>query len=62
MKVSVYRLPEGRVDVMVEASPGNGKAPVVLQDVKADDFTSKVLPVVEAQRGRRQDSPSGTRL
>lgn len=60
MKVSIYRLEGGRIDVMVEASPGNGKAPVVLQDVTMEGIRLRVGPVIAAQRGRRdmdQDAP-----
>lgn len=57
MKVSIYKLPEGRIDIMVEASPGNGKAPVVLQRVTKATVVEKVLPVLEAQKGRRSLVP-----
>lgn len=53
MRVSVYKLDGGRIDVMVEASPGNGKAPVVLQNVTKTDIKERLAPVVEAQRGRK---------
>ena len=32
MKVSVYALEDGRMDVLVQATPGKGRAPVVVQD------------------------------
>lgn len=54
MKVSVYKLPEGRIDIMVEAAPGHGKAPVVLQRVTKEDLVDRVLPVLAAQKGRRK--------
>lgn len=54
MRVSVYKLPGGRMDVMVEASAGNGKAPVVVQDVKRGDLVDRVGSVVRAQRGRKK--------
>lgn len=52
MKVSVYKLPDGRMDVMVEASQGSGKSPVVIRGVTRGSLVGRVLPVIEAQRGR----------
>lgn len=57
MKVSVFRLPSGRLDVLVEASVGNGKSPIVVLDVHREDFVGRVGPVVEAQKGRRKADP-----
>lgn len=57
MKVSVYKLPDGRIDLMVEAAPGNGKAPVVLQNVNKGNLVEQLTPVLEAQRGRREALP-----
>ena len=54
MRVSVYALPGGRIDVMVEASLGNGKPPVVVQDVKRGEMASRVGPVITAQAGRKK--------
>lgn len=60
MRVSIYRVGDGRLDVMVEASPGNGKAPVVLQHITREDFVSRVSPVIDAQRGRRDTAQPPT--
>ena len=61
MKVSVFKLPDGRIDIMVEASPGHGKSPVVLQNVTRANLVEALGPVLDAQRGRRA-SPDGDRL
>lgn len=53
MRVSVYRLPDGSMDVMVEASPGSGKSPVLVQGVTQDNVIEAVHPLVVAQKGRR---------
>lgn len=57
MRVSVYKLSEGRVDVMVEAATGHGKAPVVLQDVDVARLPELLAPVLAAQKGRREEAP-----
>ena len=54
MKVSVYRLPGGRIDIMVEASQGNSKSPVVLQGITKQNLHERVGPAVEAQKGRAE--------
>lgn len=53
MKVSIYKLPDNRIDLMVEAAPGNGKAPVVLQRIVKDGLADQLMPVLLAQKGRR---------
>ncbi len=53
MKVSIYKLPDGTMDALVEASPGNGKAPVVLRGVTPENVVGVVLPVVREMKGRR---------
>ncbi len=53
MRVSVYKLEGGRIDIMVEASVGHGKAPVVLQDIDREKLVEQILPVLAAQRGKR---------
>ena len=58
MKVSIYKLPDGRIDILVEASPGHGKPPFMLQNVSKDDLVDQLLPVLVAQRGRRVRAPS----
>lgn len=60
MKVSIYKLPEGRIDLMVEASTGHGKAPVVLLKITKDNLAAQLAPVLDALRGRRVKGPSQT--
>lgn len=57
MRVSVYKLEDGRMDILVEASVGHGKAPVVVQNVAHEDVVRRVGPVIVAQRGRRLAPP-----
>ena len=59
VKVYIYKLPEGRIDIMVEAATGHGKAPVVLQNVTKLTMPDRLAPVLAAQQGRRQPSPGG---
>lgn len=50
MKVWVYRADEGPMTVLVQASPGKGKAPVVLGGITPQNVVEKVLPAVTAMR------------
>lgn len=59
MKVSIYKLPEGRIDIMVEAATGHGKAPVVLQGITKSTLAERIAPVLVAQQGRRKERPQG---
>lgn len=59
MRMSIYKLPDGRIDVMVEAAPGHGKAPVVLQAVTRADFAARLDPVLAGQKGRRVREDAG---
>lgn len=54
MRVSVYKLENGRQDVLVEASPGSGLAPVLIPNVTKEDIKSRVLPVVVEMRRPKQ--------
>lgn len=54
MKVSIYKLPDGSMDALVEASPGNGRAPVVLRGITPENVVEAVLPVVREMKGRRE--------
>lgn len=60
MKISIYKLPEGRLDVLVEAAPGHGKPPVVLVRVTKENLAERLAPVLDAQRGRREPTPRVT--
>lgn len=54
MKVSVYRLDGGGLSVLVQASVGKGRAPVLLQGITPENVVEKVLPVVAAFRGPKK--------
>ena len=50
MKVSVYKGPEGKLSVLVQASVGGGLAPVVVPEVTLENIQEKVRPLVVAMR------------
>lgn len=50
MKVSIYKVSKGRRDIMVQASPGKGRSPVVLCDVTPGDVVSRLEPLIDAMR------------
>lgn len=53
VKVSVYVV-EGKVDaILVEATVGNGKPPILLKGITKENIGASVLEAVEHQRGRR---------
>lgn len=54
MRVSIYKLPEGRIDILVEAAVGHGKPPITLQKVTRETLRDRLNPVLEVQRGRRK--------
>lgn len=54
MKVSVYKLETGGLTVLVQSSPGKGRAPVLLSDVTLENIKGRVLPLVEELRGPKQ--------
>ncbi len=58
MKVSIYKGPEGRLTALVQSTPGKGRAPVVLNDITAENVLEKVRPVVDAMRLPRGEAPS----
>lgn len=62
MKVSVYVLEDGGMSVLVQASPGSGLSPALVQEVTQENFKSKVLPVVTRMRRppRPRPVPPGT--
>lgn len=53
VKVSVYKLEQGELAVLVQASPGKGRAPVLLQGITAENIVEKTLPVVVAMRKQK---------
>ena len=54
MRVYVYKTEGPTMVVLVEASPGSGRAPVLLEGVTRENLVGKVLPVVESMRGPRE--------
>lgn len=59
MKVLVYKLETGGFSVLVQASPGKGRAPVVLNDVTLENIKGRVLPAVEAARRPKKQEQLG---
>ena len=59
MKVSVYPRTDGKLDVLVEASLGNGKPPVLVKGVERGSVAGEIGPVIDAQRGRVAVEPAG---
>lgn len=57
MRVSVYKLEDGKMDVLVESTPGKGRSPVMLPDVTREDVVERVLPLVTQMR-----RPKGAQL
>lgn len=53
MKVSVYKLEDGGVSVLVQASPGKGRSPVMVDGVTKANIREKVLPVITQLRAPR---------
>lgn len=50
MRVRVYKNEDGTTDVLVEASLGKGRPPVLLKGVTPENIKTQVLPVVTAMR------------
>lgn len=50
MKVSVYKQEDGTVSILVQASPGKGRTPVLIRDVQPAAVKAAVGPVIDAMR------------
>lgn len=50
MRVSVYKEEAGGFSVLVQASPGKGRSPVLLNAITLKNIKEKVLPAVENAR------------
>lgn len=61
MKVSVYKLDGGGLAVLVQASPGKGKTPVLLQEITPENIKSRVGPLL-VEMGRPRLRPQESRL
>lgn len=60
MKVSVYKDEEGSLSVLVQASLGEARAPILVGGVTLENIQEKVLPVIEAIRAPRSPRPGST--
>lgn len=54
MKVSVYKVLGDGMAILVQASPGMGRAPIMISGITRKNLKEKVLPVVEGMRGRKK--------
>jgi len=50
MKVSVYKMDKGKMAVLVESSPGKGRAPVMVPDITVGNVVERTLPIVTQLR------------
>lgn len=57
MRVRVYVLEEGEMDVLVEASPGKGRSPILLKGITPENVVDQVGPVIEDMRRSREVQP-----
>lgn len=57
MRVGVYVVRNGKLSVLVEASPGRGMSPVLLPDLEANQVRAAVLPVIQQMRVSRPLQP-----
>lgn len=53
MKVSVYKEIDGTMAILIQASPGSGKAPVVLPGVTREGLRKAVSEAVQTMREPR---------
>lgn len=57
MRVSVYRDLDGEMSVLIEATPGKGRAPVLLRNVTAENVVAGVRPLIDAMRRPKLPKP-----
>lgn len=57
MKVSVYKEEGGAFSVLVQASPGKGRPPVLVVGVTAEEAKAEAVLLVDAMRGPRPPKP-----
>jgi hypothetical protein len=53
----VYLHDNGEMSVLVEASLGKGRAPVILQQVTAENVVARVLPLVKQMARPKAEQP-----
>lgn len=58
MKVNIYKEPGGTFAIMVQASPGKGKPPVVVLGLAVRDVAGAVRPIVDEMRRPKESRPS----
>lgn len=57
MKVSVYKGPDGELSVLLQASPGRGRAPVVLSNIDRARIKELVGPEIDKMRAEEPSVP-----
>ena len=57
MRISVYKLDDGTMDVFLEPSVGARKSPVVLRGVTQENVVGAVLPLIRELRRSRPQPP-----
>jgi len=57
VKVSIYKLEDGDMAALVEATPGSRMSPVMVQGITPENVVSKVLPEVVALRRPKTPRP-----
>jgi hypothetical protein len=55
MRVHVYLLEDGKMDALVEPSPGKGLSPVLVKGITRENVVDKVGPVVTEMRSPRRE-------
>lgn len=58
MKVWVYKNEDGTMSVLVQAAPGKGRPPVVLQPITPENVKEQLLPLVNAMRRPKGAEPA----
>lgn len=53
MKVSVYKEEGGTMAVLLQASPGKGRPPVLMQGVAPEDVGTLIEPLIPQMRSPR---------
>lgn len=58
MRVHIYKMGPEVADVMVESSPGKGRAPVVVRHISPENVVGKVGPIIVAMRKPKEGKPA----
>lgn len=54
MRVSIYKLEDGTMSALIQASPGKRRSPVLIQGVTPEDLPGLVAPAVAELRRPRE--------